>query len=232
MIPKIIHYCWFGNNPKSKEILECIQSWKKNCPDFSIKEWNEGNFDIQAYPFAKRMYAQKKWAFVADYARLHTLSEVGGFYLDTDMLLLQSLSPFSRHTCVLGEEAVGVISAGMIGAAKHHPFIKKCKEFYDTDTHTMITIPRILTQVYATYQDKESLTVFPPHAFYPFDQEHISDYHGQDLEPDVYGVHLWHYSWGHPINIWFKKIGIYHFGKKVVETLGVKKVLKRLFGFV
>src|SRR3989344_2814978 len=167
MIPKIIHYCWFGPNEKSKKILDCIESWKKTCPDFTIVEWNEINFPFEDFPFASRCYNEKKWAFVADYARLHVLYEQGGFYLDTDMLLLQSLEPLTYHNCVLGEEQVGIISAGMIGAEKNHPFIANCKSFYDKNSQELITIPRVLSQVFNEYKDKESLTVLPPKTFYP-----------------------------------------------------------------
>lgn len=231
-IPKIIHYCWFGGNPKSELITRCIKSWKTTCPDFEIKEWNEQNFDSSAFPFAKKMYQEKRWAFVADYARLEILLNEGGFYLDTDMLLCKSLSPLTSYECVLGEESVGTISAGMIAATKEHPYIKKCKEFYDTHTEELITIPRALTQIYKEFPHKETLTVFPPKTFYPFDAEHIHEYKGQDLGDDVYGVHLWNYSWGHPLNKFFKKIGIYKLGKKVVEVLGIKKILKKLLGFI
>jgi mannosyltransferase OCH1-like enzyme len=232
MIPKTIHYCWFGNNEKGDEILECIESWKKTCPDFEIKEWNEINFPFETFSFAARMYDEKKWAFVADYARLHVLESEGGFYLDTDMLLLQSLSPLAEKTCVLGEESQGVISAGMIGVAPHHPFIQKCRDFYDANADKVITIPRVLSQVYENYEDKQSLTVYPPRAFYPFDSEHIKEYHGQDMGPETIGVHLWHYSWGHPLNKFFKKIGIYSFGKRITEILRIKQFLKKLFGFI
>jgi len=232
MIPKTIHYCWFGKNPKSQEILDCIGSWEKTCPDFEIKEWNEENFPIRDFSFPKRMYDEKKWAFVADYARLHILSEYGGFYLDTDMLLLQSLEPLTKNECVLGEESVGIISAGMIGSVPHHPFISQCKKFYDEHPTDTITIPRVLTQVFETYADKSSIKVYPPKTFYPFDSNHIKEFHGQDLGPEVIGVHLWHYSWGSPLNKFFKKIGIYNFGKKVTEVLGIKKLLKRVFGFI
>lgn len=232
MIPKIIHYCWFGKNPKSGEILDCIESWKRTCPDFEIKEWNEGNFPIGDFPFAKRMYNEKKWAFVADYARLQILDEHGGFYLDTDMLLLQSLESLTRHTCVLGEESAGVVSAGMIGAEAHHPFISACKKFYDEHTADIITIPRVLTQVFEAYADRSNIKVYPPKTFYPFDSNHIKEFHGQNLGPEVIGVHLWHYSWGHPLNKFFKKIGIYSFGKKIVETLGIKALLKKIFNFI
>ncbi|MCK9344987.1 MAG: mannosyltransferase [Candidatus Pacebacteria bacterium] len=232
MIPKIIHYCWFGNNPKTPEILDCIESWKKMCPDFEIKEWNEDNFPINDFPFAKRMYAEKKWAFVADYARLHILTEHGGFYLDTDMLLLQSLGPLTRHSCVLGEEAPGIISAGMIGTTAHHPFVETCKKFYDENPSELITIPRALSQAFETYTDKSNIVVCPPKTFYPFDSDHIKEFHGQNLGPEVLGVHLWHYSWGHPLNKFFKKIGLYSFGKKMVEIIGIKKFLKKLLGFI
>lgn len=232
MIPKIIHYCWFGDQPKSEATLECIESWRDAAPDFEIKEWNELNFPLEHLPFASRMYDQKKWAFVVDQVRLDILYKEGGFYLDTDMLLLQSLEPLTYHACVLGEEADGVISAGMIGAEKGHPFIAACKKFYDENPAQLITIPRVLSEAYAQYADKESLTIYPPKTFYPFDSAHIKEFRGQDLGPDVIGVHLWHYSWGNPLNRFFKKIGVHRFGTRVAELLGIKKLLKKLFGFV
>lgn len=232
MIPKTIHYCWFGKAPKSEAILGCIASWKKHCPGFIIQEWNEENFDVQAYPFTQKMYREKKWAFVADYARLHTLINEGGFYFDTDMFLCKPLLPLCDNTCILGEETDGIISAGMIASTANHPFIIQCKNFYDTHPHETITIPRVLTQIYSLYLNKKSLTVFPPKAFYPFDADHIYQFHGQDLGADVYGVHLWHYSWGHPLNKFFKKVGIYHTGKKIADSLGIKQVLKKILGFI
>jgi hypothetical protein len=231
-IPKVIHYCWFGNNPKSDEILDCIASWKATNPDFQIKEWNELNFPFETFPFASRMYNEKKWAFVADYARLHVLEQEGGFYLDTDMLLLKSLSILSDKECVLGEESPGTISAGMIASTPHHPFILTCRNFYDTHAGDPITIPRVLSQVYASYPHKESLTVYPPRAFYPFDSEHIKEFHGQDLGDETLGVHLWHYSWGHPLNKFFKKLGIHRLGTRIAEALGIKQILKKLLGFI
>lgn len=231
-IPKTIHYCWFGHNPKGELIERCIQSWKETCPDFEIKEWTEENFDVEVFPFAKRMYQEKKWAFVADYARLEILLKEGGFYLDTDMFLRKSLSPFTHHECVLGEESIGIISAGMIASVPHHPYIMSCKEFYDTCSKEIITIPRALTQVFVEFPHNETIVVLPPKTFYPFDAEHIHEYKGQDLGDDVYGVHLWNYSWGHPLNKFFKKIRIYTIGKKIVEVLGIKKILKKLLGFI
>lgn len=231
-IPKIIHYCWFGKNQKNDLIKRCIKSWHTMCPGFVIKEWNEENYDIDAHPFSRKMYSSKRWAFVADYARLEILEKEGGFYLDTDMLLLQSLSPLTRYECVLGEEEPGIISAGMMGAVPRHRYIKSAKEYYDSEERALVTIPVALTKVFGELDSKEGIYVCPSHYFYPFDQKSIKKYQGQKLGGDVYGVHLWNYSWGHPLNKFFKKVGIYSFGKKVTELLGVKKIIKKILRFV
>ena len=101
MIPKTIHYCWFGRNKKSPLIEMCIDSWKKYCPNYGIKEWNEDNFDINQCQFVKEAYATKKWAFVSDYARLYILKEHGGIYMDTDVEVIKPLDRFLVHSCVL-----------------------------------------------------------------------------------------------------------------------------------
>ena len=75
-------------------------------------------------------------------------------------------------------------------------------------------------------------TVMPARAFYPYDAYHIHNYHGQTLSEEVYGIHLWNYSWGHPLNKFFKKIGIHRLGKKCAEILGIKKILKKIFKFI
>lgn len=232
MIPKTIHYCWFGNNSKNETMLRSIASWKKQCPDFVIQEWNETNFPIENHPFTKKMYSKKKWAFVSDYARLVILEERGGFYLDTDMLLVKPLPELQNISCILGEEKEGIISAGMIASTPHHLFIQTCKAFYDDNPKKLITIPRVLTYIFNAYPSKTSIHVYPSKTFYPFDDQHIQEYRGQDLGNEVIGVHLWNYSWGHPLNKFFKKMGIYSFGKKITEILGIKKILKKMFGFV
>ena len=91
MIPKIIHYCWFGHNKKSKLIKRCIKSWEKYCPDYKIIEWNEDNFDINICPYVKEAYDEGKWAFVSDYVRFYVLKKYGGIYVDTIRLLQQVL---------------------------------------------------------------------------------------------------------------------------------------------
>lgn len=85
MIPKVIHYCWFGGNPLPKSAKKCISSWKKYLPDYEIKEWNESNFDVNSIPYTEDAYKAKKYAFVSDYARFKILHEHGGVYFDTDV---------------------------------------------------------------------------------------------------------------------------------------------------
>ena len=83
MIPKIIHYCWLSNDPFPEKIQMCIDSWKKVMPDYELKLWDTHNFDIEnSTPYVKEAFANRKWAFVADYIRLYALYTEGGIYLD------------------------------------------------------------------------------------------------------------------------------------------------------
>lgn len=91
MIPKTIHYFWFGNNPLPSLAQKCIDSWKKYCPDYEIKRWDETNFDVNMCEYVKEAYAAKKWAYVSDYARFYILNKYGGVYLDTDVELLKPI---------------------------------------------------------------------------------------------------------------------------------------------
>lgn len=110
MIPKIIHYCWFGGNPLSESALKCIESWKKYCPDYEIKEWNESNFDVNSCDYIREAYRAKKWAFVSDYARFKVLYEYGGLYFDTDVELIKSFDDIITHGNFMGFEKDTVLS--------------------------------------------------------------------------------------------------------------------------
>jgi mannosyltransferase OCH1-like enzyme len=230
MIPKTLHYCWFGGKPLPLLVERCIESWKETNPDFIIKRWDETTFDVQAHPFTKRMYTEKKWAFVADYARLMVLYEHGGIYLDTDMELVKSLTPLLDTELLLGKESDKYISCGMIGAVAHHPFIYALMQEYNTMKAPRPN-PLIMTELWKTFTSTPGV-VLPPIAFYPYTSDTIKTYHTTDLTEATYGVHLWNYSWGHPLNRLFKKIGIYRFGKRTVELLHIKSFLKKLLGFV
>ncbi len=228
-IPKTIHYCWFGKNPKPKLVQECIASWKKHLPGFSIKEWNESNYDVSKHPFTARMYKEKKWAFVSDYARLEILSSHGGIYLDTDMEIVKDISPLLSCELLLGKETNETISAGMIGAIPHHPYIVACKEKYNNVHATPPTIPRLITGVYNDMKERLTNTIVcEPIAFYPYSPETIASYKKSDLTPGTYGVHLWNYSWGHPALRFLNQFSLYHASKRLLTALGLKSAIKKL----
>ena len=109
-IPKIIHYCWFGGKPLPDEYKKYIDSWKKYCPDWEIREWNESNFDFSSCEYAMEAYDAKKWAFVSDYARFKILYEYGGVYFDTDVEILQSLDEVLKSGPFMGIEKIGSAS--------------------------------------------------------------------------------------------------------------------------
>lgn len=126
MIPKKIHYCWFGGNPIPDDIKQYIESWKKNCPDYEIIRWDESNYDVNKNNHVRLSYANKKWAFLTDYARLDIIYNHGGIYLDTDVELIQSLDDLLSNKCYMGMEQVGTVATGLgFGAEKYHPFLKE-----------------------------------------------------------------------------------------------------------
>lgn len=104
MIPKIVHYCWFGGKPLDRKSKKCIESWKKYFPDYEIKEWNEQNFDFNSCQYAREAYQSKKWAFVSDYARFKILYEYGGIYFDTDVEVIKDFSPILEGGAFMGCE--------------------------------------------------------------------------------------------------------------------------------
>ena len=107
MIPKIIHYCWFGGNPLPQSAIKCINSWKKFFPDYEIKEWNEDNFDVNIIPYTAEAYQAKKYAFVSDYARFWILYHHGGLYFDTDVEVIKPMDDIIAKGNFMGREAGG-----------------------------------------------------------------------------------------------------------------------------
>ncbi len=134
MIPKIIHYCWFGHNPKPELIEKCIASWREHCPDYEIIEWNEDNFDVNQIAYTEKAYADRKWAFVSDYARLKIICDHGGIYLDTDVLLKnRKIDALRQYKCWLASDDVRYVSTGLgFGAEAGHPLIKALLDAYLT----------------------------------------------------------------------------------------------------
>lgn len=136
MIPKIIHYCWFGRNPKPKLAEKCIRSWKKYCTDYEIIEWNEENYDLNAAPlYVRQAYEAKKWAFVTDYVRLQVVYEHGGIYMDTDVELIKPLDSLLSYNAYFGFEDERFIATGLgFGARKHTSILKELMDDYQDAT--------------------------------------------------------------------------------------------------
>ena len=105
MIPKKIHYCWFGGNPLPPLAVKCIESWKKYLPDYEIKEWNESNFDLNYNDYVREAYEAKKWAFITDVVRLYAMVTEGGIYMDTDVEVLKPLDELLQYDAVSGFES-------------------------------------------------------------------------------------------------------------------------------
>ena len=184
LIPKTIHYCWFGNNPKPESVLKCIESWKKYCPDFEIKEWNESNYDIHKHPYMQKAYEEKKWAFVPDYARLDIMYEHGGIYLDTDVEVIKDLSPLCELKAFKGFENDQVVNDGQgFGCMPHLPILKEMIACYDgNEPYEMvegklqnIESPRLCTKVLLRHGLKQDgkrqkvgdIDIFPTEYFCP-----------------------------------------------------------------
>ena len=163
-IPKIIHYCWFGRNPKPDLVLKCIASWHKHLPDYKFIEWNEDSFDLNINNYAKQAYECKKWAFVTDYVRLYALKTHGGIYLDSDVEVFKNLDKFLVHsafsgfenfkgtlspiTAVMGSEKEGSWVSNLLSGYNNKNFIIGNKMDLTTNTKT------ITSQLINEYQIK------------------------------------------------------------------------------
>lgn len=158
MIPKLIHYCWFGKKPLPKQVNDYIDSWRKFCPDYKIIQWDETNFDINMNRFAKEAYENQKWAFVSDYARVWALEKYGGIYFDTDVEVVRGLDPFLKHEAFLGIERGNTLMTAVIGIEPNHIIMKEMLKHYEDisfcnedGTFNMKPNVHILTQIARDY---------------------------------------------------------------------------------
>lgn len=135
MIPKVIHYCWFGGNPLPKSAQKCIRSWKKYFPDYEIKEWNEQNFDVNCIRYTQEAYERKKYAFVSDYARFYILYQYGGLYFDTDVEVIKPMEDLIAKGAFMGIEKdadkVGVAAGLGLAAEPNMPIYKEIIDHYN-----------------------------------------------------------------------------------------------------
>lgn len=160
MIPKVIHYCWFGGNDMPTTAKRCIESWEKYCPDYKIVEWNEKNFDISSAPiYVQQAYSAKKWAFVTDYVRLDVIYQHGGIYLDTDVELIKNLDLMLTYSGFFGYEDDARIATGLgFGAVAGLQLLKdlmhdytRCSFLTEDGGYDLMPCPQRNAPIFAKY---------------------------------------------------------------------------------
>ena len=212
MIPKIIHYCWFGGKPLPKTAIKCINSWKNYFPDFEIKEWNETNYDVEKIPYIAEAYYKKKYAFVSDYARFDILYKFGGVYFDTDVEVIKSFNDILERGAFMGCEADGGepeinVAPGLgIAAEAGMDIYKEILDYYDNERFlnedgsinnetvvkktTRILIERGLKN-YKGIQKVAGITVYPKEYFNP-----LKDSTGvMNITENTRSIHWYAKSW-------------------------------------
>lgn len=240
MIPKIIHYCWFGGQPLPKLSRKCIASWKRYFPDYEIKEWNESNFDVHSIPYTSEAYERKKYAFVSDYARFYILYREGGIYFDTDVEVICPFDEILQRGAFMGmENNVGVNSGLGLAAETGNTLYKEIINHYTTlhfiDSNGNIlpgTVVKHVTDVLSQHgykpkqepQQVDDITIYPNEWFNPLDDAtgilHITAH--------THSIHWYAKTWVEhygPVRRWTARLMHRWFG---VESLSrLKKLIKR-----
>lgn len=206
-IPKIIHYCWFGRGALPEDSKQYIESWKKYCPDYEIKEWNEDNFDVNSNRYVKEAYEAKKYAFVTDYVRLYALYHEGGIYMDTDVEVIKPLDRFLEHHAFSSFENNDSIPTGLMASEKGGKWVKKLLDEYDGIsfikpdktmdlTTNVIRITNLTEKEYglkrkSSYQDLGDVTLYPHEYFCPKDWNTGKI----NITENTYAIHHFKGSW-------------------------------------
>ena len=207
MIPKKIHYCWFGGNPLPELAKKCIQSWKKFFPDYEIIEWNEKNFDVKFNKFAYEAYQNRKFAFFTDVARLYIIYNNGGIYFDVDVEVIKPFEKILDDKSFFGLESIGHVNTGLgFGAEKGNELVKKLLDDYDdrsfeitNGTINELSCPNLNSKIIKEYGFKlegeyESIngnTIYPIEYFNP-----KSGYGGElKITKNTHSIHHYDGSW-------------------------------------
>lgn len=203
MIPKKIHYCWFGRNELPKKAKYCIESWKKYCPDYEIIEWNEDNFNINMNAYTQMCYEQKKYAFLSDYVRLLVIEKYGGLYFDTDVELVRSFDELLENKAFFGFENDEYVNTGVgFGAEAGNTIVQQMIKEYEgllDGNQGTIGCPILNTKALLTYglqrtgerQNINGAIIYPSEFFNPYD-----DITGRLRKTrNTYSIHWFAKSW-------------------------------------
>ncbi len=231
MIPKIIHYCWFGGNPLPQLALKCIASWRRFLPDYQIIEWNESNFPIDDFVFAKEALENRKFAFISDVCRLYALKKMGGVYMDTDVEALKTYDDFLHHAAFSGFENDDYVPTGIMASEKDGKWVGELLAYYDnrpfknvdgsleTTSNTVIITDMMKAKGFEmtnTFQEIKDYV-----AFYPNDYFCPKSYKtgNIDLTENSYCIHHFAKSWISPKKRWRNIMKM-----KAMKILGYKNV--------
>jgi len=131
MIPRKLHYCWFGGRSMPLQARLCLASWAYRLPDYEVVRWDEQRFDSASHPFTAAAYAAGRYAFVSDYVRMHALLHEGGIYLDVDVEVLASLDECLGNDFFIGLEDRQRFATSLIGARAGHWLPRDMLAYYD-----------------------------------------------------------------------------------------------------
>ena len=223
MIPKTIHYCWFGGKPKPKSVQRCIGSWRKFCPDYEIKEWNEENFDVNMIPYTRDAYKAGRYAFVSDVARFQVLYQEGGVYFDTDVEVIRPIDDLVERGAFMGWEKADAsgnmhVAPGLgLAAPKHFPFYKEVLDGFASlpyylengqwNPYTMIPLVTDLLKqkglrVDGTFQNVNVINIYPADYLCPMDS-----LTGKiELTDNTHTIHHYSMSWLPKSSQWRVKV--------------------------
>lgn len=233
MIPKIIHYCWYGGRPLPKLAKQCIASWKKFCPDYEIKEWNEENSPLHLFPFAEQAIKAEKWAFVSDVIRLYVLQTEGGIYMDTDVELTKPLDDFLHHPAFTGyERDSNMLQTAIFGAIKNNQWITNWLKIYqdkEFNANKNIMASLVNNRMISSWmtnngyildgchQEYEDVVIYPKDYFCPMSYGS----HFIEKTPNTVCIHYYTFSWSEPETIkgHIKKIVVNIIGEKQFRTI-------------
>lgn len=213
MIPKKIHYCWFGRGEKPKLAKKCIASWKKYCPDYEIVEWNEDNFDVDMNPYTQMCYEQKKYAFLSDYVRLLVVYEHGGIYFDTDVEVIKNPSFLLEEEAFFGfeidseKDKEGIVASGLgFGAVRHSKALKTLLDEYTTlldGTKGIIGCPILNTKGMLKLGMKKEMGIQKLQGVSLYPKEYFNPYESATGKltktPNTVSIHWYGGSWLSPL---------------------------------
>lgn len=207
MIPKKIHFCWYGRGEYNDAMKKCIDTWRNILPDYEIKKWDESNTPFEKLPFLRLLYRQKKWSFISDYMRLYSIYTEGGIYLDTDIEMLQNFDALLTEESFLGFQTTldnkYPLNSAVLGAVKNSSFILDCLKATERKQRLFFNAmggPSVVTTVLYDYglnsykkQYLKSVLLLPTEYFYPFPW--FKNFTPDCITENTICIHWWEDSW-------------------------------------